>query len=279
MGNQAFDVKRGTAFFFNPNDLVIVGLDTKEGKENPLYDERVKMPVQDSLVKNIMAYGIIQPVVIVKQGESAMVVDGRQRVRAARRANEIFAERGQEPIMVPAVLRRGEDGLLMGVSLSANENRQGDDPIVQAAKIQRFLDLGRNEEEAAVVFGVTVQTITNRLKLLECAPTVRNAVKDGRLSASAALELSGLPSEDQKSALTKMIEEGKTTAKAAKTAKASNGNGKPATLGKKTIRKVLVEAQQKDVLTSEFVRGAMWAIGDLDHEAVSGLKAILDAIE
>jgi ParB family chromosome partitioning protein len=280
MGGQAFEVKRASAFLFDPEELVIIGLDTQDGPEHPLYDERINLKLSDGLVKNIMVYGVIQPVAIVKDGDKAVVAAGRQRVRAARKANEKLRERGEEPIMVPAVLRRGEDDLLMGVSISENENRENDDPIVQAGKVQRYLDRGRSHGEAAVTFGVSTQTISNRLKLLDCIPAVKTAVKKGLISASAAIELSGLPADEQKAALDKMLESGQTTTKDAKKAKSPGAGGDGSSSpGKRIIRKVLSNEQAAEILGNDFIKGAMWAIGDLDAAQVKGLDDLLEQID
>lgn len=200
---------RDDLFKFAPEKLVIV-----TDKSHPLYDERVDLPLDEALVRNIMFRGVIEPIVVRLNGKredgSAVVevVDGRQRVRATIEANKRLAEEGKPTILVPGVRRRGEAADFAGVMISANELRKSDSPLIKARKLERFLATGRDEEEAAITFGVSVQTIKNMLKLLELHPTVQKAVEKNNLPASVAKELSDLPQEQQPAALEKLIESG-----------------------------------------------------------------------
>src|SRR5512136_2177542 len=45
MANKVYDVKTGDLFKFKPSELIIVGLDTEDGPEHPLYDDRIGLPV------------------------------------------------------------------------------------------------------------------------------------------------------------------------------------------------------------------------------------------
>jgi hypothetical protein len=107
----AIDAKRGNLFLVPPEDITIIGLDTEDGPEHPLFDERVLLPVDEALARNIAIHGVIEPVVIRKNGDDVIeVIDGRQRVRSARLANERLEAEGKEPVLVPVVRRVGVYG-------------------------------------------------------------------------------------------------------------------------------------------------------------------------
>jgi ParB family chromosome partitioning protein len=200
MAKSLFKTARGDLFRFPATDLVLI-----DDPTHPLYDERVHMDVDESLVRNIMVHGVIEPVVVAKIDGKPVVVDGRQRVKAAKAASERLEREGGKPVLVPCVVRRGGEGVLFGVSVSANELRTDDTPLAKAEKLVRLLSLGYTEEEAGVVFGVSPRTIDNWLRLTELDPAVKYAVDEGQISATAAGELSGLPKTEQKAALKKLL--------------------------------------------------------------------------
>lgn len=49
--------KRGQYFFCDPHTVTIIGLDTKDGPEHPLWDERINRPLDKNLVYDIQAHG------------------------------------------------------------------------------------------------------------------------------------------------------------------------------------------------------------------------------
>ncbi len=193
---------------FDPNELTLV-----TDKKHPLYDPRVEEPPDESLVLNIMVHGVLEPVIVRKNGEArgkpiVEVVAGRRRVTAAREANKRLRKEGKEPILVPAVRRRGEDVDMFGVMASENSIRKNESPLEQAKKIQRHIDMGASEDRVAIVFGVSRSTIRQRLALLDAAPEVKRAVESGKLSSVAAARLSKLPREEQVEQLPDLMKEG-----------------------------------------------------------------------
>lgn len=197
---------RGELLYFDPEVLVVV-----TDPSHTLWDERVKLPIDERLVTSIMSVGIIEPIVFRRNGEDdkgqaiAEVVDGRQRVRAARIANQRLREIGADPVRVPAVLRLGGDSDLFGVTITANEIRQNDTPLVRAKKLGRYLAGGRTLEEAAVTFGTTTTTLKTLLALLDCHDAVQKAVEAGKIGITHAKMLSAFPREQQPAELDKLF--------------------------------------------------------------------------
>lgn len=202
---QALDGTRLNAFGIPPENLTIVGLDTKDGPDHLLYDKRVLLPLDEGLVLNIMKFGVLVAVLVRKNGPLTEVVDGRQRVRATREANRRLVEAGMEPHAVPCFVKRSED--IMGVMLSTFL-RTNDAPMAQAQKIQRYLDTGKSEAEAAVVYGTDCKSVKKWLQLLDLAPKVKAAVSHREISATAALELRDLTHVEQEVKLADLIANG-----------------------------------------------------------------------
>jgi ParB family transcriptional regulator, chromosome partitioning protein len=214
MGKTAIDAPRTNAFLVHPDDLDIIAI-----KEHPLYDERAEWPVDEGMVKDIMVNGVIEPVVITKDGEGLVVVDGRQRVKSAREACKRLEAMGREPIRVTCIIRKGTENDLFGVSISANEHRKNDGPLVKADKATRLFNMGKSFDEISIAFGVSPQTIKNWMALNQVAPAVRSAVERGEVTATAAGALASLPKAEQLAKLEEMkTAGGKVTVERAKRA-------------------------------------------------------------
>ncbi len=284
MGKQAFNTKRSQLFWLDPDDIIVIGLDTDDGTEHPLYDERAKLPVDEKLAANIAYLGkVLEPISVRKNGDTAEVVYGRQRVKSCRLANERLRDRGGEPVLVPCQLDRADDSRFIGMMISENEHRQGDTPMVKARKLARFMDHGNTEEDvAAMLGGVSVQTVRNHLALLDLDGSVQKLVESGKLAATAASKLAALPRDKQKAAAAKLIAAGGNTgAAAARAVKAhkTGGNGGPVAPKKRELRKLLAahDDAHPDGLPDDFVRGIRYCLGELEPSAaVRNLTTLLE---
>mgnify|MGYP001568317085 CR=1 FL=1 len=199
---------RDELLWFEFDKLVLV-TDTS----HPLYDERVHLPLDEAMVLNIMQNGIIEPGVVRKNGHRedgspvVEIVDGRQRYKCGKEADRRLRLEGKEGIRYPAVRRQGDSVDLFGVMISANEIRKGDDSIVRAKKLARYLATGKSKAEAAIAFGVTQSTVKNLLELLDLHPDVQKAVEGG-LPITIAKELSSVPQEEQPGKLAELVASG-----------------------------------------------------------------------
>jgi len=196
-------------YMFDPEDLVIV-----EDESSPLYDERSKLPVSESLVANIMfapdgvPQGVLEPGLGARNTETGKVeiIDGRQRVKAAREANKRLAEQGLEPVRMPVLLQRANAHRAMGMLISSNEHRQDDTPLGKAKKAQRYIDLGRDESEVATLLGMSTASVKNLLSLLDAPAVIRHAVDAGQITVSAGYKLAKLEPEEAKAKLAELLE-------------------------------------------------------------------------
>ena len=240
--NTYGSVGRGDTLSFRPEDLHVI-----TDPKHPLYDARVERGVDEAMVLSIISLGIIEPLVIARDGDKVYVVDGRQRRLNAIEANKRLAAQGGELVVCPCVWRRGDDAKLYEVLVAANEVRSGDSTIERAKKMQHLLNLGRDEKQVSVAFGCTVQTGKNALALLECGPTVKKAVEAGQIPVTAAMQLSKLERAEQDKALEEMIASGAT--KGTKAIEAARNAKKGETASSTTVRmlsrKRIEQAQKK----------------------------------
>lgn len=162
------------------------------------------------MVRNIMANGVLQPIVIVRDWEAGrnLVVAGRQRVKAAREANKRLRERGEAIILVPAVPRKDTDGKgagLAGIMVSENEIRRDDNAMVKARKMERLKELGHDADSIALHFGINRLTVENHLCLIGCAKPVQRAVEGGFIGISDVKYLSRLTPSQQTAKVEELI--------------------------------------------------------------------------
>lgn len=219
MAKTAFDAARQTIFLFPPEELVLV-----DDPAHPLYQGRVHLPVSEQLVRSMLVKGFRSVIIVRRDGDKGLVVDGRQRVKAACEANRRLVAEGKEPLRVRAYLERGDDADLFGVMVLSNKGRQDDDPMAEAQELKRFLDMGRSEEEAAAIFCVPTSRVRQMMTLFDLAPKVQKAVSDGKVSISAAAKMAKLDSADQVERLDELLAAGNGKATVAKVARAVKRN-------------------------------------------------------
>ena len=190
---------------FDPDVLHLV---TDEA--HPLFDARVHLPLRESMVRNVMAYGVRQPVSIVKDPETGLVcvVAGRQRVKHAREANKRLRERGEEPIMVPAWAQRDAVESLADVSALENAQREDETPLGRADKMRRLMARGRTEEQLGIIFGCTVATVRSTLSMLDCTADVRNAIEAGKITVTHAAKLAKMAPAEQRTKVAELVAAG-----------------------------------------------------------------------
>jgi ParB family chromosome partitioning protein len=262
MAKTTFEAQRFSGFVFEPEFIVIIGHDTKDGPEHPLYDERIFLPLDEGMVLSIMAIGVREPVSVTKGfDDRPVVVDGRRRVLHAREANKRLRKQGEPLIKVRAVAESGSEEYLSHVSVALNEIRVQDGVLVKAQKAGRMLARGHSEADVAIAFGVSTASVRAWQKLEELPAPVKKAVSDGVLSANAASKLHGLPREEALQKLEELKGEHAQTGKKATARKVDKGDGRtrPAKKALESTLKWANKAGASDV-SSEYFAGVQDAL-------------------
>ena len=290
MGKQALPGRRLNAFAEDPDTLVVIGIDTDDGPEHALHDPRIHLPLVEETVLNLMSIGVREPVIVRKNGDVPEVTDGRRRVLHAREANRRLRKLGETELLVPVMLAKGDDDLMLEIGISLNEHRVNDGVMAKVDKAVRML--ARNGEDlakTAVAFGVTTQTIRSWVKIAGVSAKVRKAIDAGTISATAAAKLAALSRAEQDEELVKLTANGKTTVAAADRAAKTKKTGAKVSPApkKKIVRKLLASdmtqhslcaAGGRDVSQDDFILGVKWALGDVTADEISGLQEILDEL-
>lgn len=236
---------------------------------SPLYDERVHLPEDEDMARNIDYQGVLEPIAVSKNpetGETEMVI-GRQRVKNARLANKWRRERGAAPIQVPGYVHKGNRRDALDVIVSENEVRQADSPLGRAEKMRRLMAIGRSEQEVAVVFGCKVATVRNTLALLECTAAVQKAVESGAINMTHATQLAKLEPAEQRTKVTELVAagEGAKPHERARKQRAVLGAAQQRMKARKQI------LQELDSATGERAEALRWVLG-MESDAMSTLE-------
>ena len=144
------------------------------------------------LSESIAAYGILQPLTVRAQNGGYELVAGERRWRAARMAGLT---------QVPAVVIEADDRKAMELALIENLQREDLNPIEEAEGYKTLIETYHmTQEDAAATVGKSRPAVANAMRLLTLDESVREAVKDGRLSAGHARALLPLPAARQREA-------------------------------------------------------------------------------
>ncbi len=140
------------------------------------------------LVASIKEKGIIQPLVVRRQGDSYQIIAGERRWRAAQKAK---LER------VPVVIQDVSEDWAMEIALIENIQRE-DLNSLEEAEAYRFLmdSFDLLQEEVAKRVGKDRSTVANSLRLLRLPEKVKNDLIASRLSMGHARALLALEQDE-----------------------------------------------------------------------------------
>ncbi len=142
----------------------------------------------EELAASIREHGIIEPILVRRDGTGYRILAGERRWRAAQRAG--LKE-------VPAILRDAADREAFELALVENLQREDLNAIEEAEAYDVLVrDHGMTQEAVAQAVGKDRSTVANALRLLRLPQDVRDLVKDGQLDMGHARALLALEGED-----------------------------------------------------------------------------------
>jgi ParB family transcriptional regulator, chromosome partitioning protein len=143
----------------------------------------------DELASSIKEKGIIQPLVGRKIGNRYEIIAGERRWRAAQKA-------GLKKI--PIILKDVSDSEILELALIENLQREDLNPIEEAIAYEQLIgDFGLTHEEISRKIGKDRSTITNQIRLLKLPERVKQAIKDGEISAGHARAILSIESQSK----------------------------------------------------------------------------------
>lgn len=209
-------IRGGEMFKFRTDEFIIVGLDTKDGPEHYLFDATAKDPPTESLVESIIKYGVLIPVEFERDGDRVLVVDGRNRVKAARialaRMREAAVKEGADPKKVELLIRgipvKGTDVYLAGVMHASNAGRRIYGHREERQAVQHMLGHGADDLTICATLQITRAQLKERKAILGMAAPVLAAIDAGQVSPTAAATWAPLAKAEQVKALEETTKDG-----------------------------------------------------------------------
>ena len=142
----------------------------------------------NNLAQSISEHGIIQPLVLNKEGEFYSIVAGERRWRAAKKLG--LKE-------VPAVVMNLSHRDVLEVSLIENVQREDLNPIEEAIAYDKlFTEFNLTQEELALKIGKSRVSISNCLRLLNLDKRVQEYLIDSVISEGHGRALLGLEDKE-----------------------------------------------------------------------------------
>lgn len=164
------------------------------------------------LAESIRVVGVLQPLLIKKEGDTNLLIAGERRLRAAKKA-------GLKEVPVRFIDVDEEEG--DRISLIENVQREDLNPMEEAEAYETLRKKYKyTQEKIAGLVGKSRPYIANSLRLLKLEPVVKEMLRREELSISQGkLLLSVKDGNDQIKQAKRMVEEGQTIAESTKNTK------------------------------------------------------------
>lgn len=147
----------------------------------------------EELARSIQSSGIIQPLVLRKNGARFQLIAGERRWRAAQRAGLH---------RVPAILRDIPEEQALEITLVENLQREDLNAVEEARAYDRLIsEFHMTQEEVAVRTGKERATIANSVRLLRLEKAVLDLLEEGRLTPGHGRALLGIDEPNLRHAL------------------------------------------------------------------------------
>lgn len=141
------------------------------------------------LTDSIRAHGILQPLIVRRNGERFELVAGERRLRAAQAADWR---------QVPVQLREVDDRQMAELAIVENVQRKDLNAIEKAESFQRYIsEYQCTQEELAARVQIDRSTVANLIRLLELPAEVKRMVQAGDISQGHARALLPLGDEHE----------------------------------------------------------------------------------
>ena len=135
----------------------------------------------EELADSIRQFGVLQPILVKRNGSRYEIIAGERRWRASRKAG--LRE-------IPAIIRDYSNQETVELSLIENIQRENLNPIEEAKAFKRLLDeFGLRQEDLAARVSKSRTAITNAVRLLKLDERVQEMVVDNRISMGHARAL------------------------------------------------------------------------------------------
>ena len=152
-----------------------------------------------ALAQSVKEHGVIQPIVLTKNGDRYKIVAGERRWRAAKKA-------GLKEI--PAVIREYTEQEIAQIALIENLQRENLNPIEEALGYQTLINkYDMTQEAVSNTLGKSRSAIANSIRLLSLDEGVQSRLISGEISSGHARALLSIDDPEIRTAVLLSITE------------------------------------------------------------------------
>jgi len=217
----------------------------KEVKIDSIFPNRYQMRKKfdpdkiSELAETIKENGLVQPLVVAKNGNKYMLIAGERRLRAAKEA-------GLNSI--PCIEKDLDESSYLIVSLIENIQRENLSAVEEAnAYAMMAKDFSMTQQEISDKVGKSRSAVANSLRILSLPEDLRDLIEKGGLTAGHARALLSIKDEKKRRYLAeKIVKEKMTVREAEKMASIISGGGKKQNFRRKTTVTNLQAAEMAD---------------------------------
>lgn len=188
-------------------DALLPDISTNDGIEeidlellDPMLDQPRQSFDDDSiseLAQSIKQEGVISPLIVIKMDDRYSIVAGERRFRASKIAGLSS---------VPCIVKDLSNEQIYKLSLIENIQREDLNPIDEAEAYQRLIEKFRyTQEQLAEGLGKSRSSIANSLRLNKLSESVKQSIRDSKISLGHAKVLAGLKSKELQEKLCRRI--------------------------------------------------------------------------
>ena len=164
--------------------LKVSMIDPNRNQPRKVFDENAMEELSDSIKK----YGVIQPLIVRKQGSRYEIIAGERRWRAAKMAG--LRE-------VPVIIKNYTDQEIVEISLIENIQRENLNPIEEALAYKTLIkEFHLRQEDVAVRVSKSRTFITNTMRLLKLDERVQNMLSETMITSGHARALLAIENHD-----------------------------------------------------------------------------------
>lgn len=182
-------------------------IDVEPDKNQP----RIKFNEEalEELANSIKQYGVIQPIIVTKQGDYYKIVAGERRWRASKKAG--LTE-------IPAIVREYTEQKNREIALIENIQREDLNPVEKAKAIKELIEkYSLTQQQLANMLGIGRSTLANTIRVLNLDERVIELTLEGKLTEGHCKALLAIEDpEKQYKAAIYMIESGDSVREAEK---------------------------------------------------------------
>ena len=173
-------------------DVAIGDIDPNRNQPRKRFDQQSLQQLADSIAQS----GVLQPILLIKDGERYQILAGERRWRAARLAGLSS---------IPSLVRDADQVTRMEIALIENLQREDLNPMEEAAAIRALMDeCGLTQDAVSKRLSRSRPAIANLLRLLTLPQQVQEMVAEGKLTAGHARALAAVESRTRQIQLAQM---------------------------------------------------------------------------